>query len=133
MRRKANLTVHIKANLVRKNGRKRIILPDNAVLPQLEPDQNEHLIHVVLRAHKWQKLISAGKVKTAEELAAQLGMGSTYICRVLRLNLLSPEIKRAILDGRQPKGLRVIDLLQPFPILWADQRAHFGIIQPYIY
>lgn len=130
MKKKPALTVHIPANLVRKNGRKRIILPDNAVLPQREPDQNEHLIHVILRAHKWQKLINAGKVKTAEELAAQLGMGSTYVCRVLRLNHLSPHIKRAILDGRQPKGLRVIDLLQPFPMLWSDQRTHYGFLQP---
>ncbi len=129
MKKLAPLSVHIKVNLVRKHGRKRILLPDHAALPQLAPEQNEHLIHVLLRAHKWQKLIASGKVKTADELSAQLSVSHTYVCRVLRLNLLAPDIKRKILDGRQPKGLRVIDILQPLPLIWDEQRARLGFLQ----
>ena len=129
MKKSSPLSVHIPVCLVRKNGRKRILLPDRAALPQLDPEQNEHLIHVLLRAHKWQKLIAAGKVKTADELSIQLGVSDTYVCRVLRINLLAPDIKQAILDGRQPKGLRVIDILQPLPILWNEQRARLGFQQ----
>ncbi len=126
MKKPAPLSIHIQVNLVRKNGRKRIILPDSAALPQLDPEQNQHLIHVLLRAHKWQKLIATGKFKTAEELSAQLAVSHTYVCRVLRLNLLAPDIKEAILDGRQPKGLRVFDILKPLPLLWSEQRAWLG-------
>ena len=126
MKKLQHLSVHIPANLVRKNGRKRILLPDREMLPQLDPEQNEHLIHVLLRAHKWQKLISTSKSETAEELARKMAVSHTYVCRVLRLNLLAPDIKLALLDGRQPKGLRVIDILQPFPLIWEEQRKHLG-------
>jgi hypothetical protein len=42
--------------------------------------------------------------------------------RVLRLTLLAPEIIAAILDGRQPDGRRLEDLLNPFPTAWMEQR-----------
>ncbi|MDD3028816.1 MAG: hypothetical protein PHS57_00840 [Alphaproteobacteria bacterium] len=126
MNKQNSLSVHIPAKLIRRHGRKRIILPDKEILPQLSPDQNEHLIHALLCAHKWQKLIGSNKMETTEELAKKMGVSHTYVCRVLRLNLLAPDIRRAILDGHQPKGLRVIDILQPFPLIWEEQRKHLG-------
>ena len=126
MKKHVPLSVHIPAKLVRKHGRKRILLPDRELLPQLAPEQNEHLIQVLLCAHKWQKLIGADKTRTPEALAKKMGVSHGYVCRVLRLNLLAPDIRRAILDGRQPKGLRVIDMLQPFPLLWHEQQKHLG-------
>ena len=126
MKKKPSLTMHIPINLVRKNGRRRILLPDAAVLPQIDAEPNEHLILVLLRAHKWQQLIASSKMKSADDLAVQLKISHTYVCRVLRLNLLAPDIRLSILDGRQPKGLRVLDLLKPFPLLWHEQRMQFG-------
>ena len=41
--------------------------------------------------------------------------------RVLRLTLLAPEIVEAILDGRQPEGMRLEDLLEGFPVEWDRQ------------
>jgi hypothetical protein len=34
-----------------------------------------------------------------------------YVCRLLPLTCLAPDIEEAILDGRQPKGLRLAELL----------------------
>ncbi|MDX9688972.1 MAG: hypothetical protein RBT70_00705 [Alphaproteobacteria bacterium] len=126
MKKQAALSVHIPAKLVRKNGRKRILLPDRKALPQLSHEQNEHLIHALLCAHKWQKLLGDSKIETSEALAKKLGVSHGYVCRILRLNLLAPDIRRAILDGQQPKGLRVIDILQPFPLLWCKQKERLG-------
>ena len=42
--------------------------------------------------------------------------------RVLRLTLLAPDIVEAILDGRQPDGMRLEDLLDGFPMEWEGQR-----------
>ncbi len=126
MRKQASLSVHIPAKLVRKHGRKRILLPDRELLPQLSPEQNEHLIHALLCAHKWQKLIGDSKIGSSEELAKKVGVSPGYVCRILRLNQLAPDIRQAILDGRQPKELRVIDILQPFPLLWDEQKKQLG-------
>jgi hypothetical protein len=43
-----------------------------------------------------------------------------YVCRVLRLTLLAPDIVERILDGRQTAGL--VHFLQPFPVEWERQR-----------
>jgi hypothetical protein len=40
--------------------------------------------------------------------------------------MLAPEIVKAILDGRQPAGLQLDDLLEGFPVEWAEQHLLFG-------
>jgi hypothetical protein len=63
---------------------------------------------------------------TLEDLARARGVAPSYVSRVLRLTLLAPEIVEAILDGRQPAELRLDDLLEGFPLEWAEQREHFA-------
>jgi hypothetical protein len=46
-----------------------------------------------------------------------------YICRVLPLTCLAPDIIEAILDGRQPKGLRLAEMLGNVPSPWEEQRS----------
>ena len=44
----------------------------------------------------------------------------SYVCRVLRLTLLAPDIVERILDGRPTAGLA--QFLKPFPVEWKQQR-----------
>jgi hypothetical protein len=48
------------------------------------------------------------------------------VSRVLRLTLLAPDLVEAILDGGQPVGLQLDDLLEGFPFEWAEQGRQFG-------
>jgi hypothetical protein len=41
--------------------------------------------------------------------------------RLLRLTLLAPAIVEAILDGRQPEGMTLPGLMEPFPVEWERQ------------
>ncbi|MEP7043501.1 MAG: hypothetical protein ABI843_10595 [Dokdonella sp.] len=50
-----------------------------------------------------------------------------YVARVLRGSLLAPDLMQRILDGRQPVGLTVRQLLDPPPMSWTEQRRHFGL------
>jgi hypothetical protein len=43
---------------------------------------------------------------------------ATYVSRLLRLTLLSPEMVEAILDRRQSAELQLDDLLAGFPLEW---------------
>jgi hypothetical protein len=45
-----------------------------------------------------------------------------YACRLLPLTCLAPDIVEAILDGRQPKGLRLAEMLGNGPLEWEEQR-----------
>jgi hypothetical protein len=39
--------------------------------------------------------------------------------------LLAPDVVEAILDGRQPDGTRLEDLLEGFPLGWDAQNGSF--------
>ena len=67
--------------------------------------------------------IESGEAKSITDLAAQEGLTDTYVRRLLPLTCLAPDIVAAILDGRQPKGLTLADLLRDVPLAWEDQRA----------
>lgn len=54
---------------------------------------------------------------------------SPYDCKLCRLVLLAPDLQRAILDGRQPPGLNLQQLIQqPIPRAWPDQRRLYGAL-----
>ena len=50
-------------------------------------------------------------------------MTDAYVCRLLPLTCLAPDIVEAILDGRQPKGLRLAGMLGNGPLVWEEQRS----------
>jgi hypothetical protein len=60
-----------------------------------------------VRAHRWRRTIESGQAKSITDLAEQEGVTDAYVCRLLPLTCLAPDIIEAILDGRQPKGLRL--------------------------
>jgi site-specific DNA recombinase len=52
---------------------------------------------------------------------------SPYRRRLIRLAFLAPDLQQAILEGRQPAGLRLARLMEePLPSCWARQRSLFG-------
>jgi hypothetical protein len=69
---------------------------------------------------------SGGTPKSITDLAEQEGVTDAYICRLLPLTCLAPDIVEAILDGRQPKGLRLAEMLRNGPLAWDDQRETWG-------
>jgi hypothetical protein len=46
---------------------------------------------------------------------------------LLPLTCLAPDIVGAILDVRQPKGLRLAEMLGNGPVAWEQQRISWGI------
>ena len=65
-------------------------------------------------------------MKAKRLLAAAEKINETYVGRVLRLTLLSPEIVEAILNGRHPVGLTLSVLMQRFPVRRQEQISKFG-------
>ena len=46
----------------------------------------------------------------------------SYVSRILRLTLLTPDIVESILDGRRPPTLTLGRLMKPYPLEWERQR-----------
>ena len=83
------------------------------------------MVKALARAFRWQRMLENGDFATINDLAAAEKINPSYLCRVLRLTLLAPDIVEAILDGRQAHGMQLDALLAPFPVEWQLQRVLF--------
>jgi hypothetical protein len=119
------LTIRIPIRLQRRGGRKLIITAEGAA-PTPKPRRDETLVKALVRAHRWRRRIESGQAKSITDLAEQEGVTDAYVCRLLPLTCFAPDIVEAILDGRQPKGLRVADVLGNGPLAWNAQREAWG-------
>jgi hypothetical protein len=119
------LTIRIPIRLQRRGGRKLIVTPEGAAASARKPSRDDTLIKALVRAHRWRRHIESGRAKSITDLAEQEGITDAYVCRLLPLTCLAPDIVEAILDGRQPKGLRLAELLGNGPLAWEEQRGAF--------
>jgi hypothetical protein len=124
------LTIRIPMQLQRRGGRKLIMTPEGAAAPARKPSRDETLIKALVRAHCWRRRIESGQAKSITDLAEQEGVTDAYVCRLLPLTCLAPDIVEAILDGRQPKGLRLAEMLGNGPLAWEEQRRALGFRRP---
>jgi hypothetical protein len=109
-----------------RGGRKLIMTPEGVAEAAPKPRRDETLIKALVRAHRWRRRIERGQAKSITDLAEQEGVTDAYVCRLLPLTCLAPDIVEAILDGRQPKGLRLAEMLGSGPLDWNEQRANWG-------
>jgi len=117
------LTIRIPIRLQRRGGRKLIMTPEGAAVPTPKPRRDDALIKALVRAHRWRRRIESGRAKSITDLAEQDDVTDAYVCRLLPLTCLAPDIVEAILDGRQPKGLRLAEMLGNGPLTWDEQRS----------
>ena len=117
------LSIRIPIRLQRRGGRKLIVTPEGLKVPQRRPAPDQTLINALVRAHRWRRRIESGRAKSITDLAEQESVTDAYVCRLLPLTCLAPDIVEAILDGRQSKGLRLTELLGNGPLVWEEQRV----------
>ena len=96
------------------------LTPDGALWAP-RPRVHNAMVKALARAFRWRRMLDEGVHATLEDPARAKGVNATYVSRVLRLTLLAPEIVEAILDGRQPAGLLLNDLLDGFSVAWDGQ------------
>jgi hypothetical protein len=97
-----------------------VVTPDGARWAP-RPRVDNAMVKALARAFRWRKQLDTGVHATLEDLARAKGVAPSYVSRVLRLTLLAPEIVQTILDGQQPTGLQLDDLLAGFPLEWSQQ------------
>jgi hypothetical protein len=95
-------------------------------MPTPKPRPDETLIKALVRAHRWRRRVESGQASSITDLAEQEGVTDAYVCRLLPLTCLAPDIVEAILDRRQPKGLRLTEMLGNGPVAWEEQRGVWG-------
>jgi hypothetical protein len=89
-----------------------------------QPRPDPILIAALARAHRWKQALVSGEVESIDVIATRIESERTHVGRTLRLAFLSPDLTRDLLEGRQPTGLTLVQLLNAgLPLAWGDQPA----------
>jgi hypothetical protein len=121
------VTLHVPFRIVKRGGRKEMQMPEGATQPRRTDNT---LVKALARAFRWKRMLESGEFATIAELAECEGIAPSYMTRVLRLTLLSPDIVEAILDGKQGPEVTLARILEPFPASFAEQRGFFSGRRP---
>ena len=114
------VTIHVPFHIAKRGGRKEMVLPEGAAQAR-KPDNT--LVKALARAFRWKRMLESGEFASISELAEKEGIAFTYMARLMRLSLLSPELVDAVIDGRQPAHITLANLMDPFPANWKEQHA----------
>ena len=90
----------------RRGGRKVIVALPGAADWAPPPKIDSMLVKALARAHRWHRLLEEGQFGTLAELAEAERISRSYVCRVLRLTLLAPDIVERILEAGRRQGSR---------------------------
>lgn len=114
------MTIHVPFRVVKRGGRKEMVLPEGAAQA---PKPDNTLVKALARAFRWKRMLESGEFASISELAEKEGIAFTYMARLMRLSLLSPELVDAVMDGHQPANITLASLMDPFPADWKEQHA----------
>jgi hypothetical protein len=80
------------------------------------------LLKALVYAELWHEDIIEGRTADCMEIASNYGVSYDYVRRVIRLEKLSPKIKKAIIDGNPNLDVTTMSLTRNrFPAIWKDQ------------
>jgi hypothetical protein len=121
------ITIQIPLRLSKRVGRKVMLASDGtSALAPRRARVDSAMVKAIARAHRWQGMLEQEAYASITELAAAEKINQSYVCRVLRLTLLAPDLVEAILDGQHPSRLQLRILLNPFPSDWTAQAHYFA-------
>ena len=83
------------------------------------------LIRTPGKAFYWQRMIDTGDVANASELARQFKLEVGWVCKLLRMTRLAPDIVKAVMHGRQPRHLNLHAMRgrREVSLDWEEQRG----------
>ncbi|OGV51114.1 MAG: hypothetical protein A2017_05325 [Lentisphaerae bacterium GWF2_44_16] len=123
-----NLCLKVPLTIKRKHGRKIIIAPETLDGKNTRPASpvQSALVQALARAHSWMDALESGKIKRVNQLAGKLNLDFSYVCQILRLGNLAPDIQEAIIRGEELDGLSLKTFRCSIPADWNEQRQIFG-------
>jgi hypothetical protein len=115
------IRVVIPLTVRRRNGRPRILPPEeiDAVADRTAPDRR--LLRAIARAWDWRRQLDRGEVATIKDIAAAEGVTDAFVSRFLRLAYLAPDVLERLLIERRPCALPLDRLAATALAPWAEQ------------
>ena len=121
------VTVRVPLAIRKRGGRKVVVSPDGSVLPtaprHVATNADPSLLKALGRAFRWKRMLEDGTFASVSDIARVEKIDRGYAGSVLRLTLLAPDLIEAILEGRAGQEVTLPRLVEPWPIIWQNQKA----------
>jgi hypothetical protein len=124
----ALLTVHVPMAFRKRGGRKLMLAPSGTEISPLPARRvDSALVRAIARGHRWKRMLESGAYASITDLAEAEKINQSYLCRVLRLSLLAPDIVEGALNGTHSAAFTLERATKPLPVGWEDQRRLFRV------
>jgi hypothetical protein len=108
---------------------RRILLPHNASRSEVRPEQVERrarLVSAIARGRRWLDDVVSGRVTNVTELCMRENCSVRQVNMTISLAFLAPNLVKAAVEGRLPRGIGVERLRDP-PTEWSRQFEALGL------
>jgi site-specific DNA recombinase len=108
---------------------RRILLPHNTSRNDVQPEQFERrarLVNAIARGRRWLDDVVSGRVTTITELCKRERCSVRQVNMTISLAFLAPNLVKAAVEGRLPRGIGVERLRDP-PTEWSRQFDALGL------
>jgi len=108
---------------------RQIRLPHNASRSDVRPEQFERrarLVSAIARGRRWLDDIVSGRITTIAELCTREKCSVRQVNMTISLAFLAPNLVKAAIEGRLPRGIGVERLRDP-PTQWSRQFEALGL------
>jgi hypothetical protein len=116
----ATIRVVIPLKVKRRNGRPRIVPPDDIDTIK-DQAQEPHLLRAIARAWNWRRMLERGELTTLQDIAATEKVTLPFVSRRIRLAYLAPGVLERLLLRRRPCALPLDKLAAAAGVPWAEQ------------
>jgi DNA invertase Pin-like site-specific DNA recombinase len=108
---------------------RQILLPRHTAQRDVRPERFERrvrLVNAIARGRRWLHEIVSGSVTDVEQIAARQKCSARHVNMTISLAFLAPDLVRAAVQGRLPRGIGV-ERLRDAPAEWVQQFEALGL------
>jgi site-specific DNA recombinase len=108
---------------------RRILLPHHASRRDVQPEQFERrarLVSAIAKGRQWLDDVVSGRVTTVQEICVREKCSVRQVNMAISLAFLAPNLVKAAVEGRLPRGIGVERLRDP-PTEWSRQFEALGL------
>jgi hypothetical protein len=125
----AESLLHIAWRKAPTTRRREILLPKGILPNNAHPIRSETratLVASIARGRRWLDEMSSDATATAEGIAKREGCSVRKVNMTISLAFLAPDLVKAAIDGRLPRGMGVARLAD-LPVEWSKQHQMLGL------
>jgi len=93
----------------------------------MSSDTRSRLLFAIAIARRWMEDLAVGRVESIDVLAAREGRSARSVTMLLSLAFLAPDLVKAIVDNRLPRGVGLTSLVD-LPSVWGKQWKALGLL-----